>query len=58
MYNDFVVQLTPSDPLLTLLQQTGDVTVSSAKYGKNSFPLTGSSKAIRKVLSSCKANAG
>jgi hypothetical protein len=58
MYGYFVVQLTPSDPLLTLLQQTGDVTVSSAKYGKNSFPLTGSSKAIRKVLASCKANAG
>jgi hypothetical protein len=55
MYNYFVVQLTPSDPLLALLQEKGDVTVSSAKYGQTSFPLTGSSKAIRKVLASCKA---
>lgn len=54
MYGTFVVQLKPSDPLLALLQAKGDVTVSSAKYGKNSFPLTGSSKAIRKVLASCK----
>ena len=55
MYGYFVVQLTASDPLLTLLQETGEVTVSSAKYGKNSFPLAGSSKAIKKVLASCKA---
>ena len=55
MYNYFVVQLKPSDALLELLQGKGDVTVSSAKYGKNTFPLTGSSKAIRKVLASCKA---
>lgn len=53
MYNYFVVQMKPSDPLLALLQGKGDVTVGSAKYGKNSFPLTGSSKAIRKVLASC-----
>jgi hypothetical protein len=58
MYNYFVVQLKPSDPLLALLQEKGDVTVSSAKYGQNSFPLTGSSKAIRKVLASCKADVG
>jgi hypothetical protein len=58
MYNYFVVQLTPSDPLLALLQGKGDLTVSSAKYGQNSFPLVGSSKAIRKVLASCKASAG
>ena len=58
MYNFFVVQLTPADPLLALLQGKGDVTVSSAKYGQNSFPLTGSSKAIKKVLASCKASAG
>jgi hypothetical protein len=57
MYNFFVVQLTPSDPLLALLQEKGDVTVTAAKYGQNSFPLTGSSKAIRKILASCKANA-
>ena len=57
MYNYFVVQLTPSDPLLELLQGKGDVTVGSASYGRNSFPLTGSTKAIRKVLESCKANA-
>jgi len=54
MYNYFVVQMKPSDPLLALLQGKGDVTISAAKYGKNSFPLTGSSKAIRKVLASCK----
>lgn len=53
MYGTFVVQMKPSDPLLALLQEKGDVTVSSAKYGRNSFPLTGSSKAIRKVLASC-----
>ena len=58
MYGYFVVQMKPSDPLLELLQGDGDVTVSAAKYGKNSFPLTGSSKAIKKVLASCKANAG
>jgi hypothetical protein len=57
MYGYFVVQLTSSDPLLELLQGKGDVTVSSAKYGHNSFPLTGSSKAIKKVLASCKAGA-
>ena len=53
MYNYFVAQLTPSDPLLELLQGKGDVTVVSTSYGRNSFPLTGSSKAIRKVLASC-----
>jgi hypothetical protein len=58
MYNYFVVQLMPSDPLLALLREKGDVTVSSAKCGRNSFPLTGSSKAMRKVLASCKASAG
>jgi hypothetical protein len=58
MYNYFVARLKPSDPLLALLQGKGDVTVSSSKYGQNSFPLTGSSKAIRKVLASCKASAG
>lgn len=58
MYNEFTVYLTPSDPLLTLLQGKGDVTVSSPKYGKNSFPLTGSSKAIRKVLANCKEGGG
>jgi hypothetical protein len=55
MYGYFVVQMKPSDPLLQMLQGNGDVTVSSAKYGQNSFPLTGSSKAIRKALASCKA---
>jgi hypothetical protein len=54
MYNYFVVQLTASDPLLALLQGKGDVTIASTNYGKNTFPLTGSSKAIRKVLASCK----
>ena len=58
MYGYFVIQMQPSDPLLQLLQGNGDLTVSSAKYGKNSFPLAGSSKAIKKVLASCKANAG
>ena len=58
MYNYFVVQLTPSDPLLALLKEKGDVTVSSAKYGPNSFPLAGSSKAIGKVLASCTTGAG
>lgn len=55
MYNYFVVQLTPSDPLLALLKEKGEVTVTSSKYGSNSFPLAGSSKAIGKVLASCKA---
>jgi hypothetical protein len=58
MYNYFVVHLTPTDPLLALLMGKGDVTVSSAKYGQNSFPLTGSSKAIGKVLASCGTDAG
>jgi hypothetical protein len=58
MYNYFVVQLTPSDPLLALLKEKGDVTVNSAKYGQNSFPLKGSSKASAKVMASCTTSAG
>jgi len=58
MYNYFTVQLKPSDPLLALLKGKGDVTVSSAKYGQNGFPLTGSSKAIAKVLASCTESGG
>ena len=58
MYNYFVVHLTPTDPLLALLMGKGDVTVTAAKYGQNSFPLTGSSKAIGKVLASCGTSAG
>jgi hypothetical protein len=58
MYGYLVTELKPSDPLLALLQGKGDVTVSSAKYGQASFPLTGSSKAIHKVLANCKASGG
>ncbi|TPK71075.1 hypothetical protein FJ934_25630 [Mesorhizobium sp. B2-4-12] len=53
MYNYFVADLAKTDPLLDLLQSKGDVSVSSAKYGANSFPLKGSSGAIGKVLAQC-----
>lgn len=60
MYNYFTLELSgPTDPLLALLRGKGDVTVSADKYGKNSFPLTGSSGAIGKVLAQCgKSSAG
>jgi len=42
-----------------LLRGKGEVTVTSDKYGENSFPLTGSSAAIGKVLAECgKASEG
>lgn len=53
MYNYFVVNLAKADPLLDLLRGTGNVSVSSAKYGEISFPLKGSSAAIGKVLAQC-----
>ncbi|ESY86328.1 hypothetical protein X739_14135 [Mesorhizobium sp. LNHC220B00] len=53
MYNYFVVDLAKADPLLDLLRGKGDVSVSGAKYGANSFPLKGSSAAIGKVLAQC-----
>ena len=43
---------------LALLKGKGDVTASSGMYGQNSFPLTGSSKAIAKVLASCTESGG
>jgi hypothetical protein len=58
MYNYFVLPLTPTDPVLAMLGATGEVTVSSAEYGENSFTLKGSSKAIRKVLASCDQGEG
>ncbi|WP_246135774.1 hypothetical protein [Mesorhizobium intechi] len=53
MYNYFVVDLEKADPLLDLLRSKGDVSVSSAKYGSNSFPLKGSKGALGKVLAQC-----
>ena len=53
MYNYFTVQLESADPLLALLRAKGEVTVTSDKYGENSFPLAGSSAAIGKVLAQC-----
>jgi len=53
MYNYFTIELSKDDPLLTLLRAKGDVTVTSDKYGENSFPLAGSSAAIGKVLAQC-----
>lgn len=53
MYNYFVADLEKADPLLDLLRGKGDVTVGSAKYGANSFPLKGSKAAIGKVLAQC-----
>jgi hypothetical protein len=54
MYNYFTLELSgASDPLLALLRAKGDVTVAADKYGENSFPLTGSSAAIGKVLAQC-----
>ena len=60
MYNYFTLELSgPTDPLLALLRGKGDVTVTADKYGENSFPLTGSSAAIGKVLAQCgKGSAG
>lgn len=53
MYNYFTVQLESTDPLLALLRAKGELTVTSDKYGENSFPLAGSSAAIGKVLAEC-----
>jgi hypothetical protein len=53
MYNYLVADLEKDDPLLDLLRGKGDVTVGSAKYGANSFPLKGSKAAIGKVLAQC-----
>lgn len=60
MYNYFTLELSgATDPLLALLRGKGDVTVTADKYGENSFPLTGSSAAIGKVLPQCgKGSAG
>ena len=59
MYNYFTAELSKDDPLLGLLRGKGDITVSADKYGENSFPLTGSSAAIGKVLAQCgKGSAG
>jgi hypothetical protein len=60
MYNYFTLELSgPTDPLLALLRGKGDVTVTADKYGENSFPLTGSSAAIGKVMAQCgKGSAG
>lgn len=59
MYNYFTAELSKDDPLLGLLRGKGDVTVTADKYGGNSFPLTGSSAAIGKVLTQCgKGSAG
>ena len=59
MYNYFTTQFSSADPLLALLRGKGEVTVASDKYGENSFPLTGSSAAIGKVLAECgKASSG
>lgn len=60
MYNYFTLELSgATDPLLALLRGKGDVTVMADKYGENSFPLTGSSAAIGKVLAQCgKGSAG
>ena len=54
MYNYFTLELSgATDPLLALLRGKGDVTVTADKYGENSFPLTGSSGAIGKVMAQC-----
>ncbi|TIT74624.1 MAG: hypothetical protein E5W57_25200, partial [Mesorhizobium sp.] len=54
MYNYFTAELSgPADPLLALLRGKGEVTIGVAKYGAASFPLTGSSAAIGKVLAAC-----
>ena len=53
MYNYFTIELSKDDPLLALLRAKGDVTVTSDKYGENSFPLAGSSAAIGQVLAQC-----
>ncbi|WP_292322588.1 hypothetical protein, partial [Mesorhizobium sp.] len=59
MYNYFTTDLSgPSDPLLALLRGKGEVTISADKYGAASFPLTGSSAAIGKVLAECDKGSG
>ena len=59
MYNYFTTELSgPADPLLALLRGKGDLTVSADKYGEASFPLTGSSAAIGKVLAACGKGSG
>ena len=59
MYGYFTLELSgPADPLLALFRGKGDVTVSADKFGTNSFPLTGSSGAIGKVLAQCGKSSG
>ncbi|WP_246506672.1 hypothetical protein [Mesorhizobium silamurunense] len=59
MYNYFTAELSgPSDPLLALLRGKGEVKISADKYGEASFPLTGSSAAIGKVLAECGKGSG
>ncbi|TGP20382.1 MAG: hypothetical protein E5W56_19045 [Mesorhizobium sp.] len=59
MYNYFTAELSgPADPLLALLRGKGEVTIGAAKYGAASFPLTGSSAAIGKVLAACGKGSG
>ncbi|WP_245492485.1 hypothetical protein, partial [Mesorhizobium sp. M4A.F.Ca.ET.020.02.1.1] len=53
MYNYFTTQFGSTDPLLGLLRGKGEVTVTSDKYGENSFSLADSSAAIGKVLAEC-----
>lgn len=53
MYNYFTLDLTRGDPLLGLLRSKGEITISSDRYGVNSFPLAGSGAAIGKVLAQC-----
>ena len=59
MYNYFTAELSgPSDPVLALLRGKGEVKISADKYGEASFPLSGSSAAIGKVLAECGKGSG
>jgi hypothetical protein len=51
----FVAYFPQADPLIALLENGSDVFVSesSGNYAAQSFSLTGSTKAIAKVLKAC-----
>ena len=52
----FAAYFQPSDPMVAFLQTGDDVLISesSGNYPAQTFPLTGSSKAIGKLLKTCK----
>ena len=53
MDNTFIAELKKGSPVLPLLHAKGNVVVSAAKYGSNSFTLAGSGAAIAKLMAHC-----